>query len=145
MKPLIDSLKKYIFTTSCIKIFVSNLILFYLLIMLMALLGDKMEVVAHIATNWLTGIYTSLLVIYPFLRYKFPPSNKQTFKPFFGIAILTFTFTATALMYHIHNIFNVSSVNNDLCDAAWNLVTFFNLTCPVVFNEIYLKIRSQNG
>lgn len=142
MKYLINNIKKYTLKTSFLKVALNNLILFYVLIIIIAFFGDKAGMVAHIATNWITGIYASLLILYPIIRYKLPHTdNKSTFTPFFGICLLTFTFTITALMYHIHNIFNVSSINNDLCDAGWNLVTFFNLTCPVVFNEIYLKMR----
>jgi hypothetical protein len=57
-----------------------------------------------------------------------------------GILNVT-TLSITAFMYLLHDIFNFSTVNNNLCDAGWNLVTFLWIFC-VTMDYGYIRLLS---
>lgn len=45
----------------------------------------------------------------------------------------------TTLMYILHDVYNFSSINNNLCDAGWNFVTLTWIFC-IAINYGYLRI-----
>jgi hypothetical protein len=118
--------------------------LFYLVGVILYSCGADVLKILHITSNWATGIGLIVVFIAVIMRFTFPPSEKANLlsDKFIFIFIAT-AIGSNCLMYHLHNIFNMSSVNNDLCDAGWNLVTMLSHFSILVLFDEYLKLRAK--
>lgn len=82
--------------------------------------------IVHVSTDWIVAICLNLCAIWITIRFFskscIPISKFNDFK----IYLLTSsTIWGTLIMYLAHDIFKLSTLNNDICSSMWNIVTLF--------------------
>lgn len=98
----------------------------------------------HAITDWLAGIGIIAVWLSVILKFSYPSKKEFNPKTLPFIYILNASaVTLTIFMYFLHDFFNFSTVNNDLCDIGWNVVTLFWGLCIMIDWDIISRIEGK--